>query len=719
MPKQFLILVVFNMFFINAQQHVTICWDASYSMLTRNLESELTYLDDYFSENPNSDVGLIVFNNSIEKKENFKVENGDWNLLKEILQHINYDGATSFKALNENITSQTIFLFTDGIQSIDIETFKVRGNLNVVNSNAISNSDNLKEIAKLNHGIYIDLNDKSELINKTNNYNLKINGDVAFFDNLKIINTENNTTVDVNKFGEYALQGKLGDTLKVKKDDKVLFRKALDENRNLNIWVNSEEGTIALNEVLLTEKALDAGDEIKMTANGLKSSRSIGYASQTLSNDDLMQSAPGNKISEAIVGKVSGVQYNTKTGNDNLSRSDLSKIVIRNGNNSINAPKNALIILDGVPIYNESVDNLINSDNVLDVTVLKGLAATNRFGSDANSGAVLIRTKSGSSGGGAKRENTALLKNNIYEETLESNLSIDSKTYIEALESAGSMEKAYTLYLKQRLNFKDLPSYYLEVYDFFKKGDQKKAVLILSNILENERATLMELKATLFKFNEAQNFPMALVTANKIQVAFPDRTQSYVDVAIAYKNSGNYQVALDLFNKINSGVANPNLNFSGVNKTVIREIKDLVFNHNKGLKLSPDNKIFLETNNVFNARIVVEWSRDDAEFELQFVNPSKRFFKWQHTVSGNRDRMKDEFDNGYSIEEFEIVGGNEIKGEWIINVEYFGNINKEETLTYLNCKVYYNFGKANQRDKSHIVRLEKVGSQAELFKLKI
>ncbi|MDP5082036.1 MAG: hypothetical protein NWP87_05210, partial [Winogradskyella sp.] len=77
MPKQFLILVVFNMFFINAQQHVTICWDASYSMLTRNLESELTYLDDYFSENPNSDVGLIVFNNSIEKKENFKVENGD------------------------------------------------------------------------------------------------------------------------------------------------------------------------------------------------------------------------------------------------------------------------------------------------------------------------------------------------------------------------------------------------------------------------------------------------------------------------------------------------------------------------------------------------------------------------------------------------------------------------------------------------------------------
>jgi uncharacterized protein YfaP (DUF2135 family) len=110
--------------------------------------------------------------------------------------------------------------------------------------------------------------------------------------------------------------------------------------------------------------------------------------------------------------------------------------------------------------------------------------------------------------------------------------------------------------------------------------------------------------------------------------------------------------------------------------------------------------------------LVFDWNNPDAEFEIQFVNPSKRFFKWLHTRE-NPEEINDELKNGYSQEEFEIVGGD--KGEWIINVKYLGNRTKgNSTPTYLKCTVQYNFGKPNQRDEEHLIRLSRIG-QEQLF----
>jgi len=705
-----IILIAFNILWLEAQQRTTICWDASHSMVKRDLVKELNFLESYFIQNPNLVVELIVFDISIADKQIFKIENGNWTDLKESLNNVVYDGATSYKSLDGNITGQTVFIFSDGIQNLETEKPKFNGDLQVVTANPIFNSDNLKTIAKLNNGSFVNIKNQEQYISNTKFYTLKINGDLSFLNNLKAINTNNKSSIAIKEFGEYQIEAKIDDIVIFTIDEKTLFERTLDETKILNIWIDEKDGSIQLDEIELTNDVPDAGDEELLTAVGIKSKRSIGYALQTVSNEDFLPAPQANNISGAISGKVAGLKLG--------ARSDISTAVIRNGNSSISFPRNALIVIDGVPVSGGQLSNFVNPDNVLDFTVLKGLAATNRFGSDGNGGVILIRTKTGNSSSRENVENTALVKNNVYNEQANSSFLKSTAVYIKKLKKENSIEDAYKLYLKQRTNYQNTPEYYIDVYDFFKNIDQQLALLILSNILEEE-ASLMQLKTMLFKLNDAKNFHMSFIVAKKIKKDFPDRIQSYLDMALAHKNIGEYQEALNLLNGIKSGVINPDLDFYGLEKTVTRELKNIVFNHGKDLNLIASDKIYLETNNLFDARIIVEWSLEEAEFEIQFVNPTKRFFKWKHTLNDNKNRIKDELENGYSIEEFEIVGGDEIKGEWIINAKYLGNINNKEDIIYLKCTIYYNFGKQNQRVEQRTLRLKGKGSEEQLFKLRI
>jgi uncharacterized protein YfaP (DUF2135 family) len=125
------------------------------------------------------------------------------------------------------------------------------------------------------------------------------------------------------------------------------------------------------------------------------------------------------------------------------------------------------------------------------------------------------------------------------------------------------------------------------------------------------------------------------------------------------------------------------------------------------------------TNLNYDARVVVDWTSPNVQFELQFVNPKKRFFTWEHTAASGGSRLKNELLNGYTKEEFEIFGP-ETKGEWMINVKYLGNtVADDSTPAFLKCIVNYHFGTPEQRTEQHLVRLYEKGSEEVLAKLNI
>ena len=81
--------------------------------------------------------------------------------------------------------------------------------------------------------------------------------------------------------------------------------------------------------------------------------------------------------------------------------------------------------------------------------------------------------------------------------------------------------------------------------------------------------------------------------------------------------------------------------------------------------------------------------------------------------------MKEEFEVGFAMEEFEIVGDG-IEGEWLVNVKYLGNTNSEDqTPTLLMARIIYDFGKTSQQEETKLLRLFGKENESQFLKLKI
>ena len=144
-------------------------------------------------------------------------------------------------------------------------------------------------------------------------------------------------------------------------------------------------------------------DEVVVTAMGVtREKKALGYAATSIGGEEIGKSQAINPMN-ALQGKVAGVDISTAPG------PGATQNVIIRGTSSFgnNQP---LYIVDGVPITNEqnrSGDNLnsqvdfgsginaLNPDDIEDMTVLKGAAATALYGSRAANGVIMITTKSG------------------------------------------------------------------------------------------------------------------------------------------------------------------------------------------------------------------------------------------------------------------------------------------------------------------------------------
>lgn len=150
-------------------------------------------------------------------------------------------------------------------------------------------------------------------------------------------------------------------------------------------------------------------DEVVVTAMGIsREKKALGYAIQEVKADELTK-AGSPTLTSSLSGKVAGVQINQFGGTVGAS----SRISVR-GNSSLSADQQPLIIVDGVPIANDtqrSGDNIysgvdygsglndINPEDIESISVLKGGSAA-LYGMRAGNGVILITTKSGKGSNG-------------------------------------------------------------------------------------------------------------------------------------------------------------------------------------------------------------------------------------------------------------------------------------------------------------------------------
>ncbi|MFK7979893.1 MAG: SusC/RagA family TonB-linked outer membrane protein [Saprospiraceae bacterium] len=194
-------------------------------------------------------------------------------------------------------------------------------------------------------------------------------------------------------------------------------------------YTGYENQTVAVGNQTTIDMVMSEGvnlDEVVVTALGIeRKKRALAYSVTELGGDEVATAKEIN-VGNSLAGKVAGVNVsNPSTGPGGSTR-----IVIR-GNGNIAGNNQPLIVVDGVPINNDNLgsagmwggqdwgDGLssLNSDDIENISILKGNTASALYGYRASNGVILVTTKTGKKGQGLQVE----FNSNFLAETFQDN----------------------------------------------------------------------------------------------------------------------------------------------------------------------------------------------------------------------------------------------------------------------------------------------------------
>ena len=170
----------------------------------------------------------------------------------------------------------------------------------------------------------------------------------------------------------------------------------------------AEKAVTAATSTLSIQMTEDAAvlEEVVVTALGIKKEKkALGYAVSSI-KEEAIKDNPETDLTRVLQGKTAGIDITTQNGMSGSA----NKVIIR-GMNSFSGNNNALYVIDGVPYSSDTnasgdfVDGNsgssrsfdIDPNNIENIDILKGLAATTLYGTDGRNGVILITTKTGSS----------------------------------------------------------------------------------------------------------------------------------------------------------------------------------------------------------------------------------------------------------------------------------------------------------------------------------
>jgi len=208
--------------------------------------------------------------------------------------------------------------------------------------------------------------------------------------NVIVKGTSNGTQTDFD--GNYTISANVGQTLVFSYVGYKTEEKGISA-ASTNISLSMQPEADVLTEVLVVAQGIS------------KEKKALGYAVSTIQEESIKES-PQTDLTRVLSGKAAGINITSQTG---LSGS-ANQVVIR-GLTSFTGSNNALYIIDNVPYSNDTnnsgnfVDGNIGSsrsfdidpNNIENIQILKGLAATTLYGSEGRNGVILITTKTGSS----------------------------------------------------------------------------------------------------------------------------------------------------------------------------------------------------------------------------------------------------------------------------------------------------------------------------------
>ncbi len=526
--------------------------------------------------------------------------------------------------------------------------------------------------------------------------------------NIIVANTSNGTQSDFD--GNYSINVNVGEDIVYSYVGFTTLETTVQNSVNINISMSEEAGVL---------------EEVVVTALGVKKEKkALGYAVTTITSEDLNNNSQ-SYLTRILDGKVAGV---TITNQNGLSGSS-NRVIIR-GMNSFSGNNNALYIIDGVPYSNDTntSGNFINGNmgssrffdidpnNIESIDILKGLAATTLYGTEGRNGVILITTKTNlySSGSPSSSYRSRVEKEHSQRKrksiSLANEKTVDEKgfttEYLSELEAVENTRDLYKVYLRQRVKYASLPSYFVDVFDYMKERDLEIANRILSNIAEIDTDNYELLKVLAYKLEEQSNYKLAVYVYRKILKLRSEDVQSHRDLAIALQEIGEFEEALQLLNSIATGSiydGNQRRKFQGMKDITINEIRNIIHTND----ISYDTKEFplkVASNYDMDIRVVIDWNHNDTDIDLHIINPNTEECSYTNTKTKTGGELSKDMTKGFGPEEFKQKFA--MKGVFYVKVNYYGDrYQKIENPTFMKLTIFRNYGRKNQTKEIKVIRL--------------
>lgn len=523
---------------------------------------------------------------------------------------------------------------------------------------------------------------------------------------VNIIINNNDQGTESDEKGEYQIKANTGDIIKysyVGFETISILTEDITSVLNIEMIVKADD----LDEIIIksTKKNRDNNKSKKnfSTSKGLVNQEAAGYSVVYVGGNkiDLIYAS----LTEALDGRVAGVRLDPSTG----------KLAIRT-KTSIYYDSPVLWEVDGV-LFNDEPP--INLNSVESIHILKSLAATNLYGSMGAGGVIVITTKTGAF------INSNEQKKNIADQYTNKTIYNNDALIISEKEMWNSVEvdilKGFSDKLKALDYYENKVKSQIESYSESIKvarlfnnyyNDRNVSINILNELLIKHQNNPEIVKAIAYQIDHFNAKLEAEDIYEKIFTLRPTYAQSYRDLANAYIKNNKFKRAWRMYMSYL-------LQQKGDSE---QKINDLLFNEMQWLYYNRKNQAGIKEsfipNNTINEfrkdiRLVFEWNTSEAEFNLEFVNPDKQSYVFEHNLVSNKKLIESEKKIGYSSKEFFIddLG----TGEWLINITYLGN--KKPESTFFKVTIYNNWGSPNQSENIHVYNFEKERNKFQIFKL--
>lgn len=702
-----------------AVKNLGVFWDVSSSAENRNIEKELQLLKDYIGEQVSKKVEVVLFSNDIVDSKVFDAS--DWKSIEKFINGADYDGATYFNCVNYEkgkISHDEALVFSDGIENWGQMGQSKFSNipLSVVSSSVSADYGFLKQLARNGKGSFVNLLtcSNSQALELLKNESLRLIN--VEYDNKSIKDVFPAVGTEVN--GSFSMSGIM---LKRNGKIKLSFGYGNKITQEIDVEISSEWDRLIWNDTsdkyvtrLWAQKKIEelSIDYEKNSEEILELSKKYGIVTK---NTSLLVLETVNDYIRYGIEPPEELRKEWQTlftGNSKInSKADFDRVV-KNfevfkkwWNTKPEEFKKSVPKIDDGRVFRQAAGTEMLIEDFAEPMLMEDSIvreeAEMAFAANASVPALAKSTKSG---GDKKSPSINLQAWN------------PDADYISALKRC-SQNQMYKKYLELKTVYKDSPSFYMDVADYFWEEEKfDYAIRILSNLAEMKLENtdilrglgnkLVQMGQTNLTGQTGQTnlYNHALNIFQTLTKLRPEVPLFYRDLGLAYARVGKYQEACDALYHVAEGAWDSR--YDEIQQIALNDMNAIIDRHKKEVNTKKYDKRVLE-NFPVDIRIVLTWNTDDCDIDLWVTDPNKEKCYYGHKLTELGGHNSRDFTRGYGPEEFCLKSAK--KGKYTIQADYYGTRSQKILQpVVVQAEVYTNFGKKNQKCEILTLQLKTV-----------